>query len=172
MKKILSVILLIGTVFGCAKTSTMTIEPIDKELNGRLLTGKNLDTRLFSTKDLLQYYEVSDFSGLNPAAIQEKIDSFIKAKYKSTDLSHANQITFLFYKKDLFTDYGKYVYEAARDTEAGFLSDYPDKLVSQVEFLKIKGDANKVLRRRTVYQKEEILLSKEDTLNIKAVFRM
>ncbi len=150
----------------------MTIEPIDKELNGRLLTGKNLDTRLFSTKDLLQYYEVSDYKGLKPEAIQKKIDGFIKAKYKSSDLSQANQITFLFYKKDIFTDYRKYVYEAARDTEAGFLSEYPDRLVSQVEFLKIKGDDIKILRRRTVYRKEEILLSKEDTVNIKAVVRM
>ena len=150
----------------------MTIEPIDKELNGRLLTGKNLDTRLFSTKDLLQYYEVSDFNSLEPNAIQENIDSFINAKYKSTDLSQANQITFLFYKKDLFTDYRKYVYEAARDTEAGFLSEYADKLVSQVEFLKIKGNELKILRRRTVYQKEEVLLSKEDTVNVNAVVRM
>lgn len=150
----------------------MTIEPIDKELNGRLLTGKNLDARLFSTRDLLQYYEVSDYKGFKPEDIQKKIDSFINAKYKSSDLSQANQITFLFYKKDIFTDYREYVYEAARDTEAGFLSEYPDRLVSQLEFLKIKGDALKILRRRTVYQKEEILLSKEDTVNIKAVLRM
>lgn len=145
----------------------MTIEPIDKEFNQRLLDAEHLDDRLYSTKDLLQYYEVSGFENLKPEGIQKEIDSFITANYKLENVVIPNQLTFLFYKKELMTDYGKYVYEAARETETGLLPDYNNNLLSRVQFSKVPGNNNKIVRARMVYDNNIKLLVLHDTIDVK-----
>ncbi len=145
----------------------MTIEPIDKEFNQRLLDAEHLDDRLYSTKDLLQYYEISGFENTVPEIVQKHIDSFITANYNLENVVIPNQLTILFYKKELTADYGKHVYEAARETETGLIPDYNNNLLSRVQFSKAPGNDNKILRARIVYDNNTKLLVLHDTLELK-----
>lgn len=160
-------ILLIVGLYSCSGDVSVQIEPIDQELNERLLDGKGLDSRLYSRKDLLQYFEVSGSSNADPKATQQKIDQFISINYNTKRVMKADQITFLFYRHSIFTNYGNYVYETARETENGLLPGLNDNLLSRVQFFRIQGNDNYILRKRIVYNQNKMVLFREDSVAVK-----
>ena len=114
-------ILLIINFYSCTNNNTMIIEPIDKEFNEQLLTGKGLDSNLFSMKELLQYYQISNFSNLTQNDFQLKLNEFVSENYKINNFSN---FTILFYKKEnsFFSPparigYGEYVVNSLAKTE-------------------------------------------------------
>ena len=160
-------LLLISTLFSCANPDNMSIEPIDKELNERLITGERLRPELFSRTDLLQYYQVADADGLPPEDVQHKLDTFISTTYKLVDISKANSFTVFFYNKKMTVDYSENLYESVRDNENGAISGQEDNLLDVVTFQKIKGSDDKLLRYRIQYNDGTPVLDLKDTLEIK-----
>ena len=57
-------LLIIINFYSCNNNKDMIIDPIDSEFNKQLLTGEGLDPNLFNTKDILQYYQVSNYNDL------------------------------------------------------------------------------------------------------------
>jgi len=146
-------LLLISTLFSCANPDNMSIEPIDKELNERLITGDRLRPELFSRTDLLQYYQVAD--------------AFISTTYKLEDIGKANTFTVFFYNKKMTVDYSENLYESVRDNENGAISGQEDNLLDVITFQKIKGSDDKLLRYRIQYNDGTPVLDLKDTLEIK-----
>ncbi|TDQ07131.1 hypothetical protein [Pedobacter metabolipauper] len=146
--RILFMVLLAINYFGC-KSGNLKIEPIDSSLNERLRTGKGLDLRLFSTKEVFQYYEISNYSQFSSVDFQLKLDDFVKQQYTIRDIAAANNFTILFYKKAFLVNYEGHVYEAARDEENGTLSDYKDNLIALIRYT--KGNHGLLIRQRVLY---------------------
>ena len=92
-------LLIIINFYSCNNNKDMIIDPIDFEFNKQLLTGEGLDPNLFNTKDILQYYQVSNYNDLSKNALELKLDEFITQNYKITDVEGATDFTILFYKK-------------------------------------------------------------------------
>ena len=159
------VILAVSSVFSCTNNK-FKIEAVDKDLNSSLITLKGLDARLFSSKEKLQYFEISGYSELKAVNLKNKLTVFITKNYNLDEISKADEFTFMFYKKSPFVNYRKYVYEAARDTERGIIEEYKDNLVAQVWFT--KSADGKSIRHATIYDKEVQLLNEADTIEIKS----
>jgi hypothetical protein len=141
----------------------MIIEPIDKEFNEQLLTGKGLDSNLFSTKELLQYYQISNFSNLTQNDFQLKLNEFVSENYKINNFSN---FTILFYKKESFVNYSNYVYEAARDNQNGSIEEYKSNLIAKIVIIKAKDDQEKAVRHTTLYDKDSVVLEKINKINL------
>ena len=156
-------ILLIINFYSCTNNNTMIIEPIDKEFNEQLLTGKGLDSNLFSMKELLQYYQISNFSNLTQNDFQLKLNEFVSENYKINNFSN---FTILFYKKENFVNYSKYVYEAARDNQNGSIEEYKSNLIAKIVIIKAKDDLEKAVRHTTLYDKDSVVLEKIDKINL------
>ena len=156
------------SIVSCTDTK-FKIDAVDKELNTSLMTLKGLDSRLFSTKEKLQYFEISGFSDLKPSDLKLKLTEFITKNYNLNEISKADEFTFMFYKKSLFVDYREYVYEAARDTERGTIEEYKDNLIAQVWFT--NSTDRKSIRHVALYNKDIQLLNEADTIEIKSITR-
>jgi hypothetical protein len=159
--KNLIALLLIVLVFGC-KNSELKIEPIDKELNGQLLTLKGLDARLFNSKEKLQYFEIAGYQQLTPAALKLKLINFIHQNYSPAEIAKPTLFTFFFYKKRAIGNYRDEVYTAASDTENGKLENFNSNLVAQVFFMK---SADAQTQHVLIYGNENNRLSEVDTLS-------
>ena len=156
-------ILLIPSFYNCTNNNTMIIAPIDKEFNEQLLTGKGLDSIFFSTKELLQYYQISNFSHLSQNDFQLKLDEFVSKNYKINNFS---DFTILFYKKESFVNYSDYVYEAARDNQNGSIEEYKSNLVAKIVLVKQKGDQEKTDRHMTHYDRGVVVFDKIDRISL------
>ncbi|MBF9221332.1 hypothetical protein I2H31_09460 [Hymenobacter sp. BT662] len=150
---------------GCSSPSTPQITPIDSELNHRLLTGEGLDTRLFSTSQTVQYYEVAHLDALAPEAAQTALDRFIRRQYRRADLTRLREFTVLFYHPTFLVDYRAEAYEAARDTEVGFLTEHHDALAAQVRLVELPGPGQRWRRSRVLYHAQAVQRSVTDTVH-------
>ena len=163
----LVVLFIAGCCYGCNRDQAFMIEPIDAEFNVRLRTGKGLRPELFSTTDVLQYYQIDNCSNLRSADLKRKLNDFSDKYYKQKRLAKIQQLTILFYQKQLFTDYGDHLYECARDNENGTLNGYADYLKARIYFIKLSTDSNKVVRHTNIYNAGNKTVSSIDTLQIK-----
>ena len=152
------------SMVGCSSPSTPQITPVDPELNHQLLTGERLDTRLFSSTESVQYYEVSHLDALVPEAAQAALDQFIRRQYSRADLTRLQQFTVLFYHPTFLVNYRAEAYEAARDTEMGFLTEHHDALAAQVQLQKLPGPGPRWLRSRVLYHAQAVQRSTTDTV--------
>lgn len=151
MNKIYAGIFLISLAFlgySCNNHAPLLVEPISQEYNDSFLTGKGLDARYFSTKDVVQYYQVSNFSSLPPHVVLAKLGDFAKAHYPLNRIDSIKNLSLFFYEKKLFTDYSKQVYESARDNENRTLEGYADDLIAWIIYERLKNDNFKVVRSR------------------------
>ncbi|TRW25664.1 hypothetical protein FMM05_05420 [Flavobacterium zepuense] len=166
-KKFAITALLIASFISCTNKDTMTIEPIDKELNSQLLTGERLDPNLFSRADLLQYYQVSDTDGVPQSEIQEKLNGFVEKNYDFKEVAKFASLTIFFYKKEMLTDYERRdLFESARDNESGSITGQDNNKLSVVLLRQVPGSDKKLVRQFTLYDKNAVLLNATDTLNI------
>ena len=144
----------------------MIIDPIDFEFNKQLLTGKGLDPNLFNTKDILQYYQVSNYNDLSKNALELKLDEFITQNYKIADVEGATDFTILFYKKKSTVNYSEYLYEAARDNQNGGIAEYKENLIAKIRLTKSKESKEKIVRNLICYDNDLVVLDKEDAIQL------
>jgi hypothetical protein len=78
----------------------MTTTPVDEELNEKLVSGKGLDPNYFSTRNIFQYYEISDFKQLPENDFETTLDDFIINQYAFADVSKSDEFIIRFYKKN------------------------------------------------------------------------
>ena len=141
-----------GTVFAllclamlsCNRHSALTIEPINKEFNERFLTGEMLDSSYFTTKDVIQYYQVANFGDLSPKDLLAKLSGFTSSRYDLKKMDTVNQLTVFFYRKRMFVDYSDHLYESARDNENRTLEGYSDDLMAYITYERLKTERKKV----------------------------
>lgn len=135
----------------CSKNGELSVEPISQEYNEQFLTGKGLDTRFFSTKDVVQYYQVSDFNSSSPSIVLAKLGAFADVRYRARLRNNIKNLNVLFYQKKWFAGYSKHLYESARDNENRALEGYSDDLVAWITYEKLKGDDKKLVRTRSYF---------------------
>ncbi len=154
----------------CSSPVTPQLTPVDPELNHQLLTGEGLDARLFSRTQAVQYYEVAHLDALAPEAAQAALDQFIRRQYTRADLTRLRQLSVLFYHPTFLVSYRAEAYEAARDTEVGFLTEHHDALAAQVRLEKLPGPGQRWRRSRVLYHGPAVQRSTVDTVRINQLF--
>ena len=159
-----------ASLCNCTSPSGLQITPVDAELNHQLLTGEGLDARLFDGRQPVQYYEAANLDAWAPEAAQVALDSFVRHQYTHADLEHLQQLTVLFYRPTLLVDYRTEVYEAARDSEMGFLAEHRDALAAQVRLEKLPGPGQHWLRSRVLYHAQAVQRSTNDTVRTDQLF--
>jgi len=150
-KLIISAALFLTLFCGCGDKSEFSIEPINQEYNEQFLTGKGLDARYFSTKDVVQYYQVSDFNSLSPSNVLTKLGAFVDVRYRGNMRDSIKILNVLFYRKKWMAGYDKHLYESARDNENRTLEGYSDDLVVWMTYERVKGDDKKLARTRSYF---------------------
>lgn len=159
-------LLIIINFYSCNNNKDIIIEAIDFEFNKQLLTGEGLDPNLFNTKDILQYYQVSNYNDLSKNALELKLDEFITQNYKITDVEGATDFTILFYKKNSIVNYSEYLYEAARDNQNGGIAEYKENLIAKIRLTKAKESKEKIIRKLTIYDNDLVVLDNENTIQL------
>jgi hypothetical protein len=138
LKLILTYVIFISIV-SCnnLKKNEMDIEPIDKEFNDRLKFG-------------VQYYEISNYKDYD----FEELSTLIKEYLLKNDKEIKNEGMILFYKKSIFANYSKNMYESARDNEFGNIEGYDEYLVVKVWY-----DINESNKKQyiIVYNKDSVV---------------
>lgn len=165
MPRIYIILLAACLICGCSKTEL--VEPISQEYNARFLTGKGLDPRYFSTKDVVQYYQVSGFEGLSSNTIFAKLDTFVNAHYKAGLTDSIESLNILFYRKKWLAGYNKLLYESARDNENRTLTGHSDDLVAWITYERLKGEPVKLIRSRSYFAQGKPPLEQRDTVILK-----
>ena len=160
-------IVLMACCYGCSSNSNPIIEPVDAELNSRLLTGKDLEPGLFSHTDVVQYYQIDNANGKPAKNLIAYLQQFADAKYPVAGLARRNMFTIYFYQKKLFVNYDSHLYEYARDNENGAIDGHHDDLKAMLNYYKYPALPHKLVRHATVYKKGEPLLTVIDTLQTK-----
>jgi hypothetical protein len=160
IKSLITVLWLVS----CHQKNELLIQPIDKSFNQALLTGKGLDKRLYSTKEVMQYYQVSNYADLPGDRLLSALDSFALASFSPAKINHVQQVTVLFYPKNLLVDYQDQLYVSARENDNGRLIGYDKDLLASVSYEKIKENARKMLVRRLLYQQNKLWLKTTDTI--------
>lgn len=150
----------------CSSPATLQISPVDEELNHTLLTGAGLDTRLFSVRQPMQYYEVTNLNTGSPRAGQAALDSFVRHQYTRAEVARLQQLAVLFYHPTRFVNYRTEAYEAARDSDTGFLAEHHDALVAQLRLAKIPGPGQQWRRHWVLYHEQAVALTTTDTVGI------
>lgn len=136
--------LLCLVMLSCNRYSALTIEPISKEFNERFLTGEMLEPSYFSTKDVMQYYQVYNFGDLSPKDLLAKLSGFTSSRYDLNKMDTVNNLTVLFYRKRMFVDYSDHLYESARDNDNRTLESYSNDLMAHISYERLKTDRRKV----------------------------
>jgi len=163
MLKIIPAIVLLLCLYGCSK-GNVVIKPVDAAMNKKFLTGEGLDPRLFSTKDVFQYYKIEDYNDVPEEEIISKVNSFVEKKYHPENTELPETVTLLFYRENSFSNYGDGIYIAARDNEMGMIDDEDDNLIARSRITHVAG--NKLKRYSVVYDKDKILSEFTDTIII------
>ena len=147
--------------YSCNNNKDMIIDPKDSEFNKQLLTGEGSDPNLFNTKDILQYYQVSNYNDLS-----KKLNEFITQNYKIADVDGATDFTILFNKKKSMVNYSEYLYEAARDNQNGGIAEYKENLIAKIRLTKAKESKEKIIRKLTIYDNDLVVLDNENTIQL------
>lgn len=159
--------MLITTLLSCRQQNSLTIEPINPESNEAFLSGKDLDSRLYSIKNVYQYYQVKGYKHLPPKDLAFKLDSFVRRRYPVEEHRHRKSLMIWFYKDKLLNDYADLVYESARENENGSLTDHADDILALAELEFLTNGERKLIRHNYLYYPEESkTLSKHDTVSI------
>ena len=82
-------------------------------------------------------------------------------------LESYNMFQVLFYKKSILANYGKYVYETARDNEFGGIEGFEDNLIARILYYKENPKVYIYSYTRVIYDNDSIALEKKDTISIK-----
>ncbi|MGY3213126.1 hypothetical protein [Mucilaginibacter sp. HD30] len=159
-------ILLLFLYSSCNRQKEMVIEPISEEFNKEYITGKGLDTNFFNNTDVMQYYQVTNYGGLNADQILANLHDFSIASYPPSKLTHIQTLTLLFYEKKLFVDYRDHLYESARDNDTRRLYDYGDELLASITFERLKDDPRKMSLQKIVYDKDKLKKEVVDTISV------
>lgn len=147
--------------YGCDQKGGLTVQAIDTTFNQRYMTGNGLDSNLFSRKEVVQYYQVANFGGLQDHQLLAKLDSVAMANVLPDRLK---SVTFLFYKKKAFVDYRDNLFESARETENGHLIGHNEDLLASIIVERMKENSQKMSIRRLLYEKNKLKL--KETVNI------
>lgn len=153
---------------GCAASDGLDIVAVDDESN-RYLLSPDLDARLYSTREPMQYFLVSGFDGVSARQAQATIDAFVRDKYSSDEVAHADRLGILFYRKSWFSSYEDGVHEAAR-SEFGYLPDHSGMLAAQVRLERVAGRRDEWRRHRTQYTKKQKRLAVSDMIDTVHLF--
>ena len=153
--------------YSCNHQKEIAIEPINEEFNTEYLTGKGLDTNYFNTSDVMQYYQVSNYSGLTADQILSRLHDFSMANYPPGKITDIQTLSLLFYKKKLFVDYRDHLYESARDNDTRRLYDYGDELLASVSFERIKDDPRRMSLTKIFYHNGKFQKEAIDTISLK-----
>ncbi|WP_374951510.1 hypothetical protein [Mucilaginibacter sp.] len=161
------VISLLSSVYSCTQKQKLVVQPISEEFNHEYLTGKGLNTDFYSTKDVMQYYQVSSYDDLTDNEVLTKLDSFAMASFLPGNIGHIQTITFLFYKKKMFVDYRDHLHESAREDENGHLIGYNDELLANITLERMKENPKKMSVRKLLYGKDNLKLMANDTILVR-----
>lgn len=157
--------LIIFNFYSCNNNKYMIIDPIDLEFNKQLLTAKGLDPNLFNPKEILQYYQISNYSDLSKKELELKFDEFIIQNYKFEDIRSTTDFSILFYKKKTMVNYSRYLYEAARDNQNGSITEFKENLVAKIKLTNLKENKEKkIVRKLICYYNDLVVINKEDTI--------
>lgn len=135
---------------GCKNNSALLIEPISKEYNAKFLTGTGLDNRLFSTTDVVQYYQIANYEGVSDKILLDTISKFVNRHYPVIKTDSSKRMTIFFYRKRFFVDYSDHLYESARDNENRTLEGYADDLIARVDCKKYDPNKGHILRTKSI----------------------
>jgi hypothetical protein len=164
--KIWTTISLLTLIYSCRQNNELVVQPISEEFNNEFLTGK-LDKHYFSTRDVMQYYQVSNFSGLPDQQIFAKLDSFALSTFPLAKLNHLQMLTLLFYEKKMFIDYRDHLYESAQDNDTRRLEGYSDELLATITFERLKEDPKRMSFHRVLYNKDKLRIKATDTILVR-----
>jgi len=156
---------LTAVISSCGNPAPLTVEPISAELNQKFLTGKGLDRHYFGTRDVVQYYQVSNFSNLPAAAVLNKLNNFVNTHYRFGKTDSLQNLTVLFYRKQLLVNYSKLVYASARDNEYRTLDGQTGNLVARIQYTLLTGK-RQVARRMLFYTNGVKQLAQADTISL------
>lgn len=149
------VALLCLAMLSCNRHAALTIEPISKEFNEHFLTGEMMDPGYFSTKDVMQYYQVSNFDALSPKDLLAKLSGFTSSQYDLSRMDTVNNLTVLFYRKRMFVDYSDHLYESARDNDNRTLEGYSNDLMAHISYERLKTDRRRVIVHRFLFPTDD-----------------
>ena len=166
MLKNIAIFIFLISLYSCTNTENFDISPIDPVINKQFLTGQGLDTRLFSTKDIFQYYEIDNYKGFENKELLQKLNAFIQETYPTATTKFPETLTIFFYRKNSFSNYGDGIYEAARDNEFGRIDKEDDNLVALSRISHETGSL-KLLRNTIIYNKKKLFLQATDTIATK-----
>lgn len=147
--------LLCLAILSCNRHSALTIEPISKEFNERFLTGEMMDRSYFSSKDVVQYYQVSNLGALSPKNLLAKLSGFTSSRYDLKKMDTVNNLTVLFYRKRMFVDYSDHLYESARDNDNRTLEGYSNDLMAYITYERLKTDRSKVKVHKYLFSTDD-----------------
>jgi hypothetical protein len=85
-QKIFFLIFIIINLYNCKMNNDMIILPIDEEFNEQWITGKGLDSNLFSRKEVVQYYTIKGYDYTLTNEFKSKIEKFILEKYNYNEV--------------------------------------------------------------------------------------
>ncbi|MGY4385183.1 hypothetical protein ACVW0P_002268 [Mucilaginibacter sp. UYNi724] len=165
--KIYAAIALLSLIYSCNPKAGLVIQPIDEEFNHEYITGKGLNTKFFSTNDVMQYYQISNYDDLADNELLTKLDSFATSSFSTRSIDHIQNLTYLFYEKKMFVNYRDHLYESAREEENRHLIDYNDELLATIIFERIKEDPKKMSVRKLLYTKNGLKLKTTDTIIVR-----
>jgi hypothetical protein len=94
-QKIFFLIFIIINLYNCKMNNDMIILPIDEEFNEQLITGKGLDSNLFSRKEVVQYYTLKGYDYTLTNEFKSKIEKFILEKYNYNEVIKKKNYTFI-----------------------------------------------------------------------------
>lgn len=156
-------VLVVVSLCACAKRDGIVIEPIDEELNRQLITGERLNVNLFSSRNIVQYYQISNSDTDKSQELRAAIDEMIQRNYSPTMISSFETMIIHIYRKGIFDNYEDEVYQAARDNEFGSLDNRNGDKIGLVYFRTIN---RKLVREVILYHKDSILHAATDTVLI------
>jgi hypothetical protein len=144
-----------------------SITPINAEANKDLLNVKGLDTRLFSTKDIFQYYEIDGYKNIPKEDLLDKIQEFAVERHPVKGSESWETLNVFFYRESIFSNYNNKVYEAARESESGRILDSNDDIVAVFHLSRLKAKPRQYLRSVLIYDDGDILMEKTDSILVK-----
>jgi len=145
----------------------LSIAPVNAEANKDLLDTKGLDNRLFSTKDIFQYYEIDGYKNIPKDELLDKIQEFAVESYPVKGSESWENLTVPFYRESIFSNYSNKAYEAARESESGRILDTNDDIVAVFHISRLKAKPLQYLRRVILYDDGNILMEKTDSILVK-----
>jgi hypothetical protein len=161
------VISLAMLIYSCNQHKDLVVQAINKEFNHQYLTGEGLDTNYFNTNDVVQYYQVSNYSGLAVDQILTKLDRFALMSFPSSKMNHLQKLTLLFYKKEMFIDYNDHLYESARNNDNRRIEGYSEKLLATITFEALKERPKRMSSKKIFYENGKFQMKLMDTIIVR-----